>query len=193
MSDLKGFTTLTQQRSREGLSELHVRQLNEYLGAMVAVITDHGGTVDKFIGDAVMAVFGSPVSRGQRQEARAAVRCALAMRARLQILNEGWQQEGIERLDNGVGMASGQVMVGQIGSPQRMEFTVIGDTVNLAARLEALTRRVDAAVLFDGRTCELLAGDAGLAVHALGAEEVKGIGAVPVFTAAVKEPDQKLY
>ena len=87
MSDLKGFTTLTQQRSREGLSELHVRQLNEYLGAMVAVITDHGGTVDKFIGDAVMAVFGSPVSRGQRQEARAAVRCALAMRARLQELN----------------------------------------------------------------------------------------------------------
>ncbi len=193
MSDLKGFTTLTQQRSREGRSELHVRQLNEYLGAMVAVITDHGGTVDKFIGDAVMAVFGSPVSRGKHQEARAAVRCALAMRARLHVLNEGWQREEIDRLDNGVGMASGQVMVGQIGSPQRMEFTVIGDTVNLAARLEALTRKVDAAVLFDGRTSELLAGDAGLAVHALGAQDVKGLGAVDVFTAAAKDPDQKLY
>jgi adenylate cyclase len=193
MSDIKGFTTLTQQRSREGLSELHVRQLNEYLGAMVAVITDHGGTVDKFIGDAVMAVFGSPVSRGQRQEARAAVRCALAMRARLQVLNEGWQRDNIARLDNGVGMASGQVMVGHIGSPQRMEFTVIGDTVNLAARLEALTRKVDAAVLCDGRTSELLAGDPGLTMRSLGAQEVKGLGAVEVFTAVANEPDQKLY
>jgi adenylate cyclase len=199
MTDIKGFTTLTQQRSREGQSELHVRHLNEYLGAMVEVVTAHGGTVDKFIGDAVMAVFGSPVSRGVKEEARAAVRCALAMRANLASLNVDWRQRGIATLDNGVGLASGQVMVGQIGSPQRMEFTVIGDTVNLAARLEALTRKVDAAVLFDGRTSDLLAGDPGLAVQSLGAHEVKGLGAVEVFTAAEvfsaagTEPDQKLY
>jgi adenylate cyclase len=193
MSDIKGFTTLTQQRSREGQSELHVRQLNEYLGAMVAVVTAHGGTVDKFIGDAVMAVFGSPVSRGVKEEARAAVRCALAMRADLASLNLDWTQRGIATLDNGVGLASGLVMVGQIGSPQRMEFTVIGDTVNLAARLEALTRRVDAAVLFDGRTAELLADDPSLGVQPLGAQEVKGLGAVEVFTAAAKPEDQKLY
>jgi adenylate cyclase len=74
-----------------------------------------------------------------------------------------------------------------------MEFTVIGDTVNLAARLEALTRRVDAAVLFDGRTAELLADDPSLGVQSLGAQEVKGLGAVEVFTAAAKPEDQKLY
>ncbi len=134
MTDIKGFTVLTKQRSGEGQSELHVLQLNEYLGAMVEVVMAHGGTVDKFIGDAVMAVFGSPVSRGVAEEASQSVRCALAMRAALARLNEDWARRGIATLDNGIGLASGQVMVGQIGSPKRMEFTVIGDTVNLSAR-----------------------------------------------------------
>ncbi|MBD2548558.1 adenylate/guanylate cyclase domain-containing protein [Microcystis elabens FACHB-917] len=134
MTDIKGFTVLTKQRSGEGQSELHVLQLNEYLGAMVEVVMAHGGTVDKFIGDAVMAVFGSPVSRGKAEEASQSVRCALAMRAALARLNEDWARRGIATLDNGIGLASGQVMVGQIGSPKRMEFTVIGDTVNLLAR-----------------------------------------------------------
>ncbi len=193
MADLRGFTSLTLQRSREGLTELHVSQLNAYLASMVEVITAHGGTIDKFIGDAVMAVFGSPVSRGVEAEARAAVRCALAMRRALGQLNRQWRQEGITCLDNGVGLASGEVMVGQIGSPRRMEFTVIGDTVNLAARLEALTRRLDAAVVFDRRTAELLAGDEGLAVETLGEQEVKGLGGVAVFSASEPGSVQKLY
>ena len=184
MSDIKGFTGLTKQRSSEGQSELHVRQLNAYLAAMVEVVTAHGGTIDKFIGDAVMAVFGSPVSRGQKAEASQAVRCALAMRTALAALNEDWSRRGIATLDNGVGLASGQVMVGQIGSPRRMEFTVIGDTVNLAARLESVTRQVEAAVLFDAATAALLADDDGLAVTSLGPQAVKGLGEVEVFTAA---------
>ncbi|MEB3166039.1 MAG: adenylate/guanylate cyclase domain-containing protein [Cyanobacteriota bacterium] len=188
MSDLKGFTSLTAARSEAGESELHVRQLNEYLGAMVEVVTAHGGTIDKFIGDAVMAVFGSPVSRGTAEEARAAVACALAMRRELAACNAAWQARGITPLDNGVGLASGRVMVGQIGSPRRMEFTVIGDTVNLAARLEAVTRRVEPDVVFDARTAELLAGDPALEVVALGPQEVKGIGAVEVFSARAAEP-----
>ena len=183
MSDIKGFTTLTAQRSEAGQSELHVKQLNEYLGAMVEVVVAHGGTIDKFIGDAVMAVFGSPVSRGTAAEARAAVACALAMRRALAACNADWSSRGIATLDSGVGLASGQVMVGQIGSPRRMEFTVIGDTVNLAARLEALTRRLEPDVVFDARTAELVAAAPGLEVVDLGPQEVKGIGQVEVFSA----------
>jgi len=190
MSDIRGFTTLTRQRSEAGQSELHVRQLNEYLGAMVEVVGQHGGTVDKFIGDAVMAVFGSPVSRGPREEARQAVRCGLAMRAALAALNADWRQRGLAELDNGVGLASGPVVAGQIGSPKRLEFTVIGDTVNLAARLEAMTRQVEAPLVFDAATAALLAGDAELSATSLGSREVKGIGPVELFGVQAATPGQ---
>ena len=93
--DLKGFTSLTRERSAAGQSETHVRQLNTYLGAMVEVIMAHGGTVDKFIGDAVMAVFGSPVGRGLGEEARAAVGCALAMGESLASLNDELRLQGV--------------------------------------------------------------------------------------------------
>jgi adenylate cyclase len=106
-SDLKGFTQLTNRRSRSGEIELHVRQLNQYLAAMVEVITALGGTIDKFIGDAVMAVFGSPLGRGPRQEAASAAQCALAMGQRLGQLNESWRRQGITALANGVGLARG--------------------------------------------------------------------------------------
>ena len=187
MTDIKGFTVLTKQRSGEGQSELHVLQLNEYLGAMVEVVMAHGGTVDKFIGDAVMAVFGSPVSRGVAEEASQAVRCALAMRTALARLNEDWARRGIATLDNGIGLASGQVMVGQIGSPRRMEFTVIGDTVNLSARLESATRNVDAAVVCDAQTASLIAADPALAARSLGPQAVKSLGEVEIFTVALAE------
>ncbi|WP_236550439.1 adenylate/guanylate cyclase domain-containing protein [Cyanobium sp. Copco_Reservoir_LC18] len=187
MTDIKGFTVLTKQRSGEGQSELHVLQLNEYLGAMVEVVMAHGGTVDKFIGDAVMAVFGSPVSRGVAEEASQAVRCALAMRAALARLNEDWARRGIATLDNGIGLASGQVMVGQIGSPKRMEFTVIGDTVNLSARLESATRNVDAAVVCDAQTASLIAADPGLSARSLGPQAVKSLGEVEIFTVALAD------
>ncbi|MEB3194882.1 MAG: adenylate/guanylate cyclase domain-containing protein [Cyanobacteriota bacterium] len=176
--DLQGFTTLTRERSAAGESEAHVQQLNTYLGAMVDVITAHGGTVDKFIGDAVMAVFGSPVGRGVEAEARAAVRCAHAMGNALAALNADWRLSGMPCLANGVGLASGPAVVGQIGSPKRMDFTVIGDTVNRAARLESLTRTLQATVLFDGLTAERL----GEATLSRGVHPIKGLGEVEVFT-----------
>ena len=190
MSDIRGFTTLTRQRSMAGQSELHVRQLNEYLGAMVEVVGQHGGTIDKFIGDAVMAVFGSPLSRGAREEARQAVRCGLAMRAALAALNADWRRRGLAELDNGVGLASGPVVAGQIGSPKRLEFTVIGDTVNLAARLEAMTRQVEAPLVFDTATAALLTGDPELRPASLGSREVKGIGPVELFGVEAAAPGQ---
>jgi len=190
-SDLKGFTQLTRSRTAAGDSELHVRQLNTYLGAMVEVITAHGGTIDKFMGDAVMAVFGSPVGRGPVQEAEAAVRCALAMEERLQELNATWQaqapQQGehdaMQALANGVGLASGTVVAGQIGSPQRMEFTVIGDTVNMASRLEGLTRRLDTLVCLDATTADLVKNVEGLQLRSFGPQGVRGIGEIEVFGA----------
>ena len=183
-SDLKGFTQLTQQRSGEGRIELHVRQLNEYLGGMVEVIAAHGGTVDKFIGDAVMAVFGSPIGRGPREEALAALRCAEAMRTRLAELNEGWLAEGIEPFSSGIGLASGAVIVGQNGSPRRLDFTVIGDKVNLASRLEGLTRLLDVPIVIDGTTAELVEGE--LLIRPLEPQQVKGMGMIPVYTPADK-------
>jgi adenylate cyclase len=186
-SDLKGFTELTRRRTAAGATELHVRQLNTYLGAMVEVITAHGGTVDKFIGDAVMAVFGSPVGRGVEREAAAAVACALAMRARLAELNAGWGAQGVDPLASGVGLASGVVLAGQIGSPQRLDFTVIGDTVNLASRLEALTRSLAASVCIDAATARLLADDPRFGLHRFGVQAIKGLEATEVF--GVEEAD----
>lgn len=187
-SDLKGFTELTRRRSAAGESERHVRQLNVYLGAMVAVISAHGGTIDKFIGDAVMAVFGSPLGRGPRYEAAAALRCALAMGERLRQLNEEWRLQGggaagEEPLASGVGLASGPVVAGQIGSPQRLEFTVIGDTVNRASRMEGLTRQLDTPICLDGATAELLADYPEFALRSHGQQAVKGLGDIEVFSA----------
>ena len=193
-SDLKGFTQLTRRRTAAGQSEAHVNQLNTYLGAMVEVITEHGGTIDKFMGDAVMAVFGSPVSRGTRQEAEAAVRCALAMEVRLGQLNAAWRQEAdtagdagdepFQPLANGVGLASGPVVAGQIGSPQRLEFTVIGDTVNLASRLEGLTRRVETLVCMDANTARLVEGLEGVEIRSFGEQGVRGMENQSVYGAS---------
>jgi len=178
-SDLKGFTALTQQLSKEGRSTDLVQQLNTYLGAMVEVISAHGGTVDKFIGDAVMAVFGSPRSRGVALEAAQAVRCAHAMGERLEQLNQQWLGENIAPLASGIGIASGNAVVGQIGSPERMDFTVIGNTVNLASRLESLTRLLNTPVIIDERTAELI--EPQVRAIKLGEHIIKGIGEVPVY------------
>lgn len=184
-SDLQGFTELTRERTRSGEAELHVCQLNTYLGAMVEVITAHGGTVDKFIGDAVMAVFGSPVGRGPQLEACQALCCAREMATALERLNVIWKAEGITPLRSGIGLASGEVLVGQIGSPSRLDFTVIGDTVNLASRLEALTRSLQASPLIDAGTALLLQQqdlDGSIPEpHSLGCHQVKGLGEVEVF------------
>jgi adenylate cyclase len=172
-SDLQGFTALTRKRSLEGRSEALVLQLNSYLGRMVEVIDAHGGTVDKFIGDCVMAVFGSPRSRGVEQEAEEAVRCAIAMVEAMGDLIKTWTAEKIAPLSCGIGIASGEAVVGEIGSPQRKEFTVIGDTVNLASRLEALTRHLHTPILMDVHTAE--ATKQNIPSTLIGEQVVKGI------------------
>ena len=135
-SDVRDFTTLMET----SVPGPFVKQLNEYLTSMVACVFNHHGTLDKFVGDAVMAVFGSPTSRGEEEDAWCAVRTAIEMRERLAELNVRWQAEGRPCFRVGIGLNHGEVMAGDIGSSQKSEFGVIGDTVNVAARVESLTK-----------------------------------------------------
>ncbi|MEY5025249.1 MAG: hypothetical protein RLZZ244_777 [Verrucomicrobiota bacterium] len=154
-SDIRGFTTLSESRT----PELLVKQLNEYFDPMVDRILKQEGTLQKFIGDAIMAVWGDTHSRGLSVDAAGAVRAALQMRAALRELNEGWKQapDRVE-LSTGIGINHGNVIVGEIGHPQRMEFTVLGDGVNLAARLESSTKQFGCDILV-GETAEALTRD----------------------------------
>lgn len=135
--DIRGFTTLSMNSDPEAL----VEQLNEYLDVMVEVILNAGGTVDKFIGDAIMAEFGSPLSQGEQTDTLNAVRAVLEMRKALIHLQAKWQDAGKPILFNGIGLNFGEVVAGDIGSLRRREYAVIGDTVNIASRVEGMTRK----------------------------------------------------
>lgn len=165
-SDVRDFTSVSEQSDPVEL----VRQLNEYLTAMVDVVMRHGGTLDKFIGDAIMAVWGAPTSRGAEEDAWRAVQTAFEMRQRLAELHQRWEAEGRPKLRIGIGLNHGEVVVGNVGSPQRMEYTVIGDPVNVASRVEGLNKQYGTDILLTD------------AVHALVRErvEVELAGTTPV-------------
>jgi len=154
-SDLVGFTSFSEKADPATL----VQQLNEYLSGMVARVFDNGGTLDKFIGDAIMAVWGNVRSLGVEQDAKAAIRAALGMRRKLGKLNEKWRAEGRRELAFGIGINQGEAIVGNIGSykpHERLDPTVIGDSVNLASRLEALTRTYRVDILIGASARELV-------------------------------------
>src|SRR5437667_8486139 len=151
-SDLIGFTTLVERADPEAL----VVHLNEYLSRMTSVVFNNGGTLDKFIGDAIMAVWGNVRSFGVAQDAKNCARAALGMRRELQQLNEKWRGEGRMGLGMGIGINHGEVIVGNIGSQERMDPTVIGDSVNLASRLEGLTRIYGVDILVGATAAELV-------------------------------------
>jgi adenylate cyclase len=151
-SDIVGFTTLTESADPEAL----VAQLNEYLSRMTKAVFENGGTLDKFIGDAVMAVWGNVSSRGKAEDAKACAHAALAMRRELHALNEAWHARGIAPFAIGIGMNHGDVLGGNIGSQEKADPTVIGDAVNLASRLEALTRIYSVDVLIGESVAELI-------------------------------------
>ncbi len=135
-SDLRGFTALTETAD----AQLLVEQLNEYFTEMVRIVFAHRGTLDKFIGDAVMAQWGALVSAGDEIEARRAVAAALEMRIALVRLNEDWKARGFPELKAGMGINHGEAIVGKLGSDEKREFSAIGDAVNLASRLEGATK-----------------------------------------------------
>ncbi len=133
-SDLRGFTSITEKGNPEDL----VQQLNEYFTRMVEIVFRNGGTVDKFVGDMVMALFGAPVD--DVDHADAAVTTAVEMVRELGELNRRWAAESRVQLDIGIGVNSGDMIAGNIGSSAIMSYTVIGDNVNLGARLESLNK-----------------------------------------------------
>jgi adenylate cyclase len=176
-SDLIGFTTLSEKADPEAL----VAQLNEYLSRMTSVVFGNGGTLDKFIGDAIMAVWGNVRSFGVAQDAKNCVRAALAMRRGLRELNEKWRDEGRMGLGMGIGINQGEVIVGNIGSQERMDPTVIGDSVNLASRLEGLTRIYGVDILVGATAAELARDEFHL--RSIARVQVKGkTKPVDVFT-----------
>jgi adenylate cyclase len=176
-SDLIGFTTLAEKADPEAL----VAQLNEYLSRMTSEIFSNGGTLDKFIGDAIMAVWGNVRSLGTAQDAKCCARAALGMRRQLSQLNQTWREQGRMGLGMGIGVNHGEVIVGNIGSQERMDPTVIGDAVNLASRLEALTRTYGVDMLVGASVAELVRDEVYL--RSVARVQVKGkTKPVDVFT-----------
>jgi adenylate cyclase len=176
-SDIVGFTTLTESADPEKL----VSQLNEYLSRMTGAVFENNGTLDKFIGDAVMAVWGNVSSRGVEEDAKACARAALAMRRELAALNQRWQASGIAPFHIGIGINHGDVLGGNIGSQEKADPTVIGDAVNLASRLEALTRTYPVDILVGDRAADLIRDQFDLRSVAL--VQVKGkTQPVEIFT-----------
>jgi adenylate cyclase len=151
-SDIRGFTTMTESSVAEKL----IAQLNEYFREMGTIVRQEDGTLSKYIGDAIMAVWGDTHSSGQAEDANRAVRAALQMRPSLAKLNEGWRGNPDRQVFAiGIGVNHGQVIVGEIGHPKRTEFTVLGDDVNLAARLETATKQFHTDILIGGSVEEL--------------------------------------
>jgi len=145
-SDLRGFTTITEKGDPEEL----VRQLNEYFSTMVSIVFRNGGTVDKFVGDMVMALFSAPVD--DVNHADAAVTTAVEMVRELGDLNRRWAEERRTQLDIGIGINSGDMIAGNIGSSAIMSYTVIGDNVNLGARLESLNKEYRTRIIISEAT-----------------------------------------
>jgi adenylate cyclase len=141
-SDVRGFTSFSERHSPEEV----VAILNEYLGEMTDIVFKWEGTLDKFIGDAILAFWGAPMK--QENHAELAVKCALNMIGRLKELQQKWQSEGKPVLDCGIGINTGEVLVGNIGAEgKKMDYTVIGDHVNLGSRVEGLTRKYNVHIL----------------------------------------------
>jgi class 3 adenylate cyclase len=152
-SDIRGFTAMTEQMAPDALLAL----LNRYFDVMSEVIVDHGGFVNKFGGDSLLAVFGTPLNPTD-DHPRRAVEAAQALLAALETFNQQQVTRNEPTVRIGVGIASGRVVVGNVGSSERLEYTVIGDAVNLASRLEAMTKHEDATVLLSGKTAAAVEG-----------------------------------
>jgi len=154
-TDLQNFTTVSEQMQPQQL----IDWLNEYMEVMVNIVEAHNGQVNKFIGDAIMAVFGVPIpshtAAEKSRDAINAVDCALAMRQAMEQLRQKWQAEQLPQIRMRVGIFTGPVIVGSLGGKDRQEYAILGDTVNTASRLESFDKTVDA-----DSACRILIGDA---------------------------------
>lgn len=167
-ADIRAFTTLSEQFDPVDI----VAQLNEYFAEMVDEIFRFRGTLDKFIGDGICAVFGTPLA--QADQARNAVSCALAMLTRLERLNERRQSKKLPPLQIGIGLHTGKVIAGNIGSPRRLEYTHIGDAVNTASRIESVTQTLGVPLLVSAETFVRAGGAARFRARRFAPVQLKG-------------------
>lgn len=152
-SDIRHFTQISEKMSPESVVAL----LNEYFDAMLKVVFKHYGTIDKFIGDGLMVEFGAPLPDFEQESH--ACRCAIEMQRELQVLNERFIKEGRPVLQIGIGIHTGYAIVGNIGTETRMEYTAIGDCVNVASRLEQATKTYGTSIILSEDTFEALGPD----------------------------------
>ena len=148
--DIRGFTSLSETMSPEKI----VSFLNEYFTGLEKCITAHGGIINKYIGDAVMALFGAPLQSSTH--AKDAYLASIDMRAALKEMNLQFEKEGLPEIKFGIGLHSGPVLAGNIGAANRMEYTVIGDTVNTASRIEGLCKIYKKDLLISENTAKLI-------------------------------------
>ena len=153
-SDLKGFTAESETMDPGEMVAL----LNEYFGEMVAVVFQERGTLDKFMGDALMATWGALRSAGPQDDAHRALGAAFEMRRRLASINARRKERDVAPWSSGTGITQGSVVFGNIGCQEKMELTAIGDSVNLASRIEGLTRVYGCDILVDGQLAANLTG-----------------------------------
>ena len=173
-SDLRGFTSLSERMAPERIAA----HLSEYFDAMTGAIFAHHGMINDFVGDAVMAVFGAPIP--DPDHAWNAVRSAIAMNDALTALNRHWETTGLPSLRMGIGIHTGSVFAGNVGGRERLKYTVIGDPVNVASRVEGLNKELGTAILITEKT--LAAVDGRVPVRDCGPMGVKGrIEKVRVF------------
>lgn len=179
MTDIRGFTKQTREMSDAGKARDLVNQLNSYFTEIVEALHGESATVDKFIGDATLAVFGAPIHRGNRMEAAAALRAALEIRRRLLKLNQAWLGVGLQPWKQVIVLHFGPVISGNVGSPKRMDYTVIGDGVNVASRLESVAKQCNSSLVMSGAFVELLDDSQG--IDFLGDYDLRGYGSIPVY------------
>jgi adenylate cyclase len=184
-TDLVNFTSVSEKKTPDAL----LAWLNEYMEQMSNKVSEHGGIINKYIGDSVMALFGAPLPRRSdseiRNDAVNAVRCALHMARELLELNRQWEEQNLPMVGMRIGIFTGPVVVGSLGGTERLEYTVIGDTVNTASRLEGFNKELFAPD-YRNNACRILVGET--TQRYLGNEfEVERVGEV-----SLKGKEQKL-
>ncbi|WP_353412743.1 adenylate/guanylate cyclase domain-containing protein [Arenicella sp. 4NH20-0111] len=172
-ADIRNFTTRSESSTPEAIIDL----LNLYFEEMTAAIDEYGGTVDKFIGDGLMVFFGAPNSSANPSED--GFNAAKKMLERLKVVNQTLDEQGIEPIEIGIGLHTGEAVIGHVGSVRRNEYTAIGDTVNVAARLEGLTKALESSIVFSETVFADIDNDEQ--TQSLGQHKLKGHTPIPVY------------
>ncbi len=173
--DIRGFTTLSENMAPEKIVAL----LNEYFTGLEKCVTRHGGVINKYIGDAIMVLFGAPIPSATH--ASDALAAALEMRETLSGMNKGWKERGLPEIRFGIGIHSGPVLAGNIGAANRMEYTVIGDMVNTASRIEGLCKTCQKDLLLSKSSADLIQAQKAARTETAGKTETAA-AALPALT-----------